>query len=181
MPRHFNIADLFELVADRVPDRTALICGQQRSTYLQLEQRANRLAHFLAGQGVQAGQHVGLYLYNCNEYLEGMLACFKLRAVPININYRYVEEELAYILSNADLVACIHHREFSPHIAAVRGTAPALKTFIHVDDSSGGATDAIGSIAYEQALAGQSAERDFPERADDDLFILYTGGTTGRA
>tara|TARA_R100000005_G_scaffold59856_1_gene30565 strand:+ start:17280 stop:18908 length:1629 start_codon:yes stop_codon:yes gene_type:complete len=179
MPRHFNIADLFELVADRVPDRTALTCGQQRSTYLQLEQRANRLAHFLARQGVQAGQHVGLYLYNCNEYLEGMLACFKLRAVPININYRYVEEELAYILSNADLVACIHHREFSPHIAAVRGTAPALKTFIYVDDSSGADTDTIGSTAYEQALAGQSAERDFPERADDDLFILYTGGTTG--
>ncbi len=179
MPRHFNIADLFELVADRVPERTALVCGQQRSTYEQLEQRANRLAHFLAARGVQAGQHVGLYLYNCNEYLEGMLACFKLRAVPININYRYVEEELAYILSNADLVACIHHREFAPHLAAVHSTAPALTTFVYVEDDSGVSPESIGSIAYEQALAGESAARDFAERADDDLFILYTGGTTG--
>jgi acyl-CoA synthetase (AMP-forming)/AMP-acid ligase II len=69
-------------------------CGEQRATYAELEQRANKLAHYLAAQGVKAGDHVGLYLYNCNEYLEGMLACFKIRAVPINVNYRYVEEEL---------------------------------------------------------------------------------------
>ncbi|MDP4788704.1 MAG: acyl-CoA synthetase [Haliea sp.] len=179
MARHFNIADLYELVADRVSDRVALVCGAQRSTYGELEQRANRLAHFLAAQGVGAGQHVGLYLYNCNEYLEGMLACFKLRAVPININYRYVEEELAYILDNADLVACIHHREFAPHIAAVRSAAPALKTLVYVDDSSGENVAAVQGVSYDVALEGQSSERDFAERADDDLFVLYTGGTTG--
>lgn len=179
MTRHFNIADLFELVADRVPERTALVCGEQRDSYAELDARANRLAHYLASRGIGAGDHVGLYLYNCNEYLEGMLACFKIRAVPININYRYVEEELVYIFDNADLVAAIHHREFSPHIEAVREQIPRLHTLIHVDDDSGADPAAIDSIEYEAALAEKSGARDFGERSDDDLFILYTGGTTG--
>ena len=88
MAKHYNIADLYEMVADRVPTRSALVCGDQRATFADLDQRANKLAHFLASQGVAAGDHVGLYLYNCNEYIEGMLACFKIRAVPINVNYR---------------------------------------------------------------------------------------------
>ena len=94
MKRHFNLADLFEMVIDAVPEREASICGDKRITYAQLEERANRLAHYLSEQGVKAGDHVGLYMYNCNEYLEGMFACFKIRAVPINVNYRYVDEEL---------------------------------------------------------------------------------------
>lgn len=179
MAKHFNLADMFEMVADKVPGRDALVCGNQRATFGELEQRANRLAHFLQQQGVGAGDHVGLYLYNCNEYLEGMLACFKIRAVPINVNYRYVEEELLYIFDNANMVACIHHQEFTPHIAEVRGSAPDLKLFIHVGDDSGCDPAVIGSVDYEAALAGQDAARDFGERADDDLFILYTGGTTG--
>ncbi len=179
MAVHFNLADLFELVADKVPSRTALVCGEQRATFAQLEQRANRLAHYLASRGVGAGDHVGLYLYNCNEYLEGMLACFKIRAVPINVNYRYVDEELLYIFDNADMVACIHHQEFAPHIAAVRDAVPRLKTLVCVSDDSGQDAGTIGSVEYESAMAGQGGDRDFGERADDDLFILYTGGTTG--
>ncbi|WP_116364466.1 acyl-CoA synthetase [Parahaliea mediterranea] len=179
MTRHFNIADLFEMVADKVPTRDALVCGEQRATYAQLEQRANQLAHYLASQGVGAGDHVGLYLFNCNEYLEGMLACFKLRAVPINVNYRYVRDELLYIFDNANMVACIHHREFAPHIAEVRDAAADLKTLVYVDDDSGADAGAVGSAEYEAVLGGQSVERDFDERADDDLFVLYTGGTTG--
>ncbi|RLQ23140.1 acyl-CoA synthetase [Seongchinamella sediminis] len=179
MKKHFNIADMYEMVADKVPSRDALVCGDQRASYLQLEQRANRLAHYLAAKGVGPGDHVGLYLYNCNEYLEGMLACFKIRAVPINVNYRYVDEELLYIFDNADMVACIHNREFSPHIAHVRDQVPGLQTLVYVDDDSGADPAAVDSVEYEQAMAGQSAARDFPERADDDLFILYTGGTTG--
>ncbi len=112
MAKHFNIADMYEMVADKVPGRDALVCGERRATYAALEQRANQLAHYLADCGVGAGDHVGLYLYNCNEYLEAMLACFKLRAVPINVNYRYVEDELLYIFTNADMVACIHNQEF---------------------------------------------------------------------
>ncbi|MCB1704086.1 MAG: acyl-CoA synthetase [Halioglobus sp.] len=176
---HFNIADMFELVADSVPDRLALVCGEQRSTFLQLEQRANKLAHFLADRGIQAGDHVGLYLYNCNEYLEGMLACFKLRAVPINVNYRYVEEELSYIFKNSDMRACIHHREFAPHIASIQSDVPELHTYLFVEDSSGCDPQAIAAVEYEASLQAQSDARDFAERSDDDLFILYTGGTTG--
>ncbi len=88
MAKHYNIADLYEMVADRVPTRSALVCGDQRATFAELDQRANKLAHYLLSQGVGAGDHVGLYLYNCNEYLEGMLACFKIRAVPINVTPR---------------------------------------------------------------------------------------------
>tara|TARA_R110002110_G_scaffold3754_1_gene19505 strand:- start:27834 stop:29462 length:1629 start_codon:yes stop_codon:yes gene_type:complete len=180
MTQHFNIADMYEMVADKVPQRDALVCGSQRATYGQLEAQSNQLAHYLSQQGVGPGDHVGLYLYNCNEYLAGMLACFKIRAVPININYRYVEEELQYMFDNADLVACIHHQEFAPHIAAVRAATPALKTFVHVPDESGCDAQAIGSVAFENAIAGQDSTRDFGERSDDDLFILYTGGTTGQ-
>ena len=179
MNKHFNIADLFEMVADKVPTRAALVCGEQRATFAELDQRANRLAHYLASCGVQAGDHVGLYMYNCNEYLEGMLACFKIRAVPINVNYRYVQEELLYIFDNADMVACIHHQEFSPHIAEVKDSAPDLKTYVYVTDDSGADAAAIGSVEYEECMRGQPDSRDFGERADDDLFLLYTGGTTG--
>ena len=88
----------------------------------------------LAAQGVGAGDHVALYLYNSTEYLEGMLAAFKLRAVPINVNYRYVEDELRYLLDDADAVAVVFHREFAPKLAAIRPSLPKLRTFISVDD-----------------------------------------------
>lgn len=178
-PRHFNIADLFEIVADTVPEREALVCGDARLSYAELDRRANRLAHYLQSRGIGAGDKVGLYLHNCNEYLEGMLGCFKVRAVPVNVNFRYVDEELVYIFDNSDMAGCIHHREFVPHIAAVREAAPRLHTLIGVDDGSAFDLQSIGSVGYESALAQGPAGRDFPERSDDDLFLLYTGGTTG--
>lgn len=177
--RHFNIADLFEIVADTVPEREALVCGDARLDYAQLDRRSTQLAHFLAARGIGAGDNVGLYLYNCNEYLEGMLACFKIRAVPVNINFRYAGDELQYIFDNAELTGCIHHREFVPHIAAVRVAVPRLQTLLCVEDGSGCDLRQIGAIDYEQGLAQGSEQRDFAERSDDDLFILYTGGTTG--
>jgi acyl-CoA synthetase (AMP-forming)/AMP-acid ligase II len=176
---HFNLADLFEAVADAVPERTALVCGAHRLTYVQLEQRANRLANYLASTGLGAGDHVGLYLYNCNAYIEVMLACFKLRAVPVNINYRYVSEELLYIIQNADLKACIHHREFIPTLEAVRNETSDLQTLLSVEDGSAAVLSSIGAKDYESSIAHASILRDFPERTDDDLFLLYTGGTTG--
>jgi acyl-CoA synthetase (AMP-forming)/AMP-acid ligase II len=183
MKKHFNIADMYEMVADKVPTRTALVCGDQRATYAELDKRANQLAHFLTQRGVGAGDHVGLYLYNCNEYLEGMLACFKLRAVPVNVNYRYVEDELSYVFENSEMVACIHDRAFIPHIAAIlpagSALASAMHTFVSVNDDSGCDGSLIDAVDYEAALADQSVERDFVERSDDDLFLLYTGGTTG--
>jgi acyl-CoA synthetase (AMP-forming)/AMP-acid ligase II len=176
----FNLADLLERVADTVPDHLALVCAQRRLTFAELDARANRLAHVLAARGVGAGDHVALYLYNSTEYLEGMLAAFKLRAVPINVNYRYVEDELAYLLDDADAVAVIFHCEFAPKLGAIRARLPKLQTFIAVaDDSAANRAGPVPADDYESALAAASPDRDFAERSPDDLYLLYTGGTTG--
>jgi 3-oxocholest-4-en-26-oate---CoA ligase len=175
----FQMADIFESVADAIPDREAIVCGRRRVTYAQLDERTTRLAHALSKAGIKQGDHVGLYLYNGIEYMEGMLAAFKIRAVPININFRYVQEELYYLFDNADLVGIIHHREFGPRIAAVAERLPKLKTFFFVEDGSGADCSAIGSLSYEQELTKASRERDFAPRSADDLYIVYTGGTTG--
>jgi acyl-CoA synthetase (AMP-forming)/AMP-acid ligase II len=175
----FNIADLLERVADTVPDHLALVCAQRRLTHAELDARANRLAHVLAARGVGPGDHVALYLYNSTEYLEGMLAAFKLRAVPINVNYRYVEDELRYLLDDADAVAVVFHREFEPKLAAICASLPALRTFIAVADGSPPAPSELEADDYDRALAAASPERDFAPRSPDDLYLLYTGGTTG--
>lgn len=175
----FNLADMFESVADALPDREAIVCGDRRLTYAQLDERATRLANSLLARGIGEGDHIGLYLYNGTEYLEGTLAAFKIRAIPININYRYVEDELRYLFDNADLVGLIHHREFGPRIGAVAAELPAMRTFLAVDDGSDADCSAIGSADYEEALAEASPERDFAARSADDVYMLYTGGTTG--
>jgi acyl-CoA synthetase (AMP-forming)/AMP-acid ligase II len=175
----WNIADLFEATVDAVPEREALVAGGARRRYAELERRANRLAHHLAREGVSAGEHVGIQAYNCAEFVEAMLACYKLRAVPININYRYVEAELAYLFDNADLVALVHQRQFAPRIEAIRGGLPKLRHLVAIEDGSGESVAALGSVAYEEALAAASDARDFGARSPDDRYVLYTGGTTG--
>jgi acyl-CoA synthetase (AMP-forming)/AMP-acid ligase II len=175
----FNLADLFECVVDAVPDRTALVCGDRRLSYRDLDDRANRLAHHLREAGVQPGEHVGMYLQNSTEYVEGLIACVKIRAVPVNVNYRYVEGELRYLFTDADLVALLHQRSFAPRIAAVRDEVPKLRHLVAVDDESGADVTALGSVLYDEAIGGSSPARDFDERSPDDLFIIYTGGTTG--
>lgn len=179
MSKTFNIADLFEMVVDNIPDREALVCGDYRATFKQFDERSNQLAHYLTSRGIKAGDHVGLYMYNSGEYLEAMMACFKIRAVPINVNYRYVGDELAYIFTNSDMVACVHGREFVPAIETIKGQIEKVKLFISLEDGSGEDLARIGSVDYNEAQQSQSAERNFPARSDDDLFILYTGGTTG--
>jgi acyl-CoA synthetase (AMP-forming)/AMP-acid ligase II len=173
----FNVADLLERVADTVPDHPAVVYASRRLTFADLDERANRLAHALAARGIGAGDHVALYLYNSAEYLEGMIAAFKLRAVPINVNYRYVEDELVYLLADADAGAVVFHREFAPKLAAIRTRLPKLDVYLEVDDGS--ATPLPGADDYEAALADASAERHFAPRSADDLYLLYTGGTTG--
>jgi acyl-CoA synthetase (AMP-forming)/AMP-acid ligase II len=175
----FNVADLVEAAADAVPEREALVAGNVHHTFAALDQRANRAAHHLAENGVRAGDHVGVYAYNCAEYVEAMLACYKLRAVPINVNYRYVEQELQYLFDNADLVAVVHQRQFTPRIAAVRDRLPKLRHFVAIDDQSDEDLVGLGSVPYEQALADARPDRDFEPRSADDLYVLYTGGTTG--
>ena len=174
----FNLADLWERVADAVPDHEAMVCGDRRLSYAAADERATRLAHHLAGLGIGVGDHVALYLYNGTEYLEAMLAAFKLRAVPINVNYRYGQEELRYLLDDADVKAVVFHREFAPTLEGVRATLPALTGFVMVDDESGAAPPS-GATEYEAALTAASSLRDFGPRSPDDLYILYTGGTTG--
>ncbi len=170
----FNLADLFESLADAIPDRECLVCGDTRLTYSSLDERANRLAHHLADAGVEPGQHVGVQLYNGPEYVTAMVACFKIRAVPVNVNYRYVEEELAYLFNDADLVALIHEAEFADRVAAVAPRVPTLKHFISVGEPT-----PDFAVDFDAALAAASPERGFGERSGKDLYIIYTGGTTG--
>ncbi|PXY28120.1 acyl-CoA synthetase [Prauserella muralis] len=174
-----NIADLLEHAVDAVPDRTAVICGGRSVTYAQLDERANALAHHLAAQGVGTGDHIGVYSRNSIEMIETMFAAYKLRAIAINVNYRYVHGELTYLFDNADLVALVHERQYSDRVAAVLPEAPKLKHVLVVEDGSDADYSAYGGIDYEQAVAQSSRDRDFAERSPDDLYILYTGGTTG--
>ncbi len=176
----FNLADLFEAVADAVPDRPALIAGDRRLTYGELDARANRVAHYLRDVGVLPGQHVGIYAFNRAEWVESMLGCFKARAVPINVNYRYVVEELRYLFDNADLVALIYEAEFGPHVASVQPGTPKLRHLVQLDDGTGITTEDLDAVEYEHALSVADPTRaGLLPRSPDDLYVLYTGGTTG--
>lgn len=174
----YNIADLVEHTVDLVPDRVALADDTRSVTYAQLEDRTNRLAHYLQEQGVGPGDKVGIYSRNTIEAVEAMVAVFKARAVMININFRYVENELQYIFDNSDMVALIHERRYSDKVAAVRASTPKLRTVLVVDDGTDAPT-AADSAEYEAVLAASRGERDFGDRSPDDIFMLYTGGTTG--
>jgi acyl-CoA synthetase (AMP-forming)/AMP-acid ligase II len=175
----FNLADLFENAADHFGDREYIVCGDQRRTYAQMEERANRLAHHLAAHGVGPGDHVGIYAYNSAEWVETAWAVFKLRATWVNINYRYVEDELAYLFDNADLKALVYQREFAPRVRGVLDRLPLLTHSVVIEDGSGADLAGLDSVDYEAAMASGSPERDFGERSPDDRYILYTGGTTG--
>jgi len=172
----FNIADLFEHAVDLYPDRTALVCGEEERTFAELEARSNQLAHHLRANGVTAGSHVGLYTRNRIEGIEFMLAAYKLRAVTINVNYRYTEKELRYLFDNSDMVALVTERQFAGKVTNVRPDTPQLQHVLVVDD---GSTDDYEGTDYESAIVAETAQRDFAERSNDDLYILYTGGTTG--
>ncbi|HEX5096887.1 MAG TPA: AMP-binding protein, partial [Acidimicrobiia bacterium] len=179
-PRHYNFADLFEMAADKVPDRLAVVDTRRRVTYAELEDRANRLAHALQEMGVEPGQHVGILATNCIEWVEAMFAIYKIRASVVNVNFRYVEEELRYLFDNSDMVALVYQREYAPLIAAARDAQPKLERFIRIEWDGDDTDDStLDPVEYEAALAAQSGTRDFAERSDDDVYLLYTGGTTG--
>ena len=175
----FNLADLFEHAVDHFGEREYVVCDGKRRTYAELEDRANRLAHHLTAQGVGPGDHVGIYAYNSVEWVETLWAIFKLRAVWVNINYRYVEDELRYLFENADLVALVFQREFAPRVAGVRDPLPLLRHAVMIDDGSGADVSGVDAVDFEEAMAGRAPDRDFGPRSPDDRYILYTGGTTG--
>ncbi len=175
----FNLADLFEQAADHFGERECLIANGVRRSYAQMEARANRLAHHLSAHGIGPGDHVGIYAQNRVEWVETLWAVFKLRAVWININYRYVEDELRYLVGNADLKALVAERQYAPRVAAVRDAMPQLEHLIWIEDGSAAELGGLAAIDFEAAMAGGSPERDFGPRSGDDRYILYTGGTTG--
>jgi len=175
----FNLADLFEAAVDAFGDREYVVAEGQRRTYAELEARANALAHHLAAQGVGPKDHVGIYAYNSAEWVETAWAVFKLRAVWVNINYRYVADELSYLFTNADLKALVMQREFAERAAGVLAALPTLRHVIVIEDGTEAPDPHPASVRYEDAVASGSTARDFPVRSGDDLYILYTGGTTG--
>jgi acyl-CoA synthetase (AMP-forming)/AMP-acid ligase II len=175
----FNVADLVEAACDQVPDREILICGDTRVVFKDLDARANRLANHLSSIGIKPGDHLGIYAQNCVEWVEGMLAAYKIRAVPVNVNYRYVEDELHYIFDNADMVALILHREYADRAANLKDRLPNLKNYIAFGEGNDEACAKLGAMDYEEAMAGSSPERNFGPRSGDDSYVLYTGGTTG--
>jgi len=174
-----NFADLFEHAADAFGDRLAVACGDRQVTYAELDERTSRLAHHLAGLGVGPGDHVGLYARNSIEALETLIAACKLRASAVNINYRYVENELHYMLADSDLAALVYDRRLGPLVAAQVQAAPGLRGLVEIDDGTGPDPRTPHAAPYDAALAAASPARDFPERGNDDVYIIYTGGTTG--
>src|SRR6516225_8646645 len=174
-----NIADLAEHAIDAVPDRVALICGDEQLTYAQLEEKANRLAHYLMDQGVKKDDKVGLYCRNRIEIVIAMLGIVKVGAILVNVNYRYVEGELRYLFDNSDMVALVHERRYSDRVANVLPDTPNVKTVLVIEDGSDKDYQRYGGVEFYSAIAQGSPERDFGERSADDIYLLYTGGTTG--
>jgi 3-oxocholest-4-en-26-oate---CoA ligase len=182
----WNYADVWEAVADALPGSSALTHGAETRTWAEFDRRADNLARWLLGAHVAHQDKVGLYLYNCPQYLETTFACFKLGLVPINTNYRYAEDELVYLWENADAVAVVFHGVFAERIEALRSRVPGVRSWLWVDD--GTATCPPWAVPYEEAAEttgltagdGRGERVRAPwNRGPDDLFMLYTGGTTG--
>jgi len=190
-PDGFNLSTVFDTVARAVPDQEVLVWRGRRLTYADMNARVDGLAHALVAHGLgchtgrdrlaghESGQdHLGLYLRNGNEYLEAMVAGYRARVAPFNVNYRYVTEELLHLLTDARTRALVYHAEFAPQVAAVRDGLPELGLLVQVADKSG--HDLLpGAVDYEALLATPAPAGGMPEPSGDDLFVLYTGGTTG--
>jgi fatty-acyl-CoA synthase len=187
----FNLAQLHEAIAETIPDRECIVFRDRRLRWDEVTEHTRRLANSLLEAGLRVGAeraklenwesgqpHVALYMHNCPEYLEGMLGAFKARCVPFNVNYRYVEEELVYLLNDAHAQAIVYQSQFAPILEKIRPQLPELRVLIQVEDGSGEKL-LPGAVEYEAALAAASSDRPDVEWSPDDLYMLYTGGTTG--
>lgn len=175
----WNYADVLEVVAETVPDAPALTHGERTHTWAALEARANNLSRWLLEHGALRQDKIALYLTNCSEYLEASYAAFKISLVPINTNYRYADDELAYLWENADAVAVVFHATFAERIEAIRDRLPKVRSWLWVDDGSAPCPE--WATPYEAAATGGDGSRTVAPwpRSPDDLYMLYTGGTTG--
>jgi acyl-CoA synthetase (AMP-forming)/AMP-acid ligase II len=186
-----NLARINQALADAYPDREAIVTPARRVSYGALAEGARRLASVLHAHGLgcrreravlanhESGQdHVGLYMLNAPEYIESMLGCFRARVAPFNVNYRYVDDELVYLLTDADCAGLVYHARYAPTLARIRERLPKLRVLLQVDDGSGEPL-LPGALDYAQALAAASPAGPPVEPSPDDLYILYTGGTTG--
>ncbi|MDH6283059.1 acyl-CoA synthetase [Prescottella agglutinans] len=178
----YTFADLFEHSVDAMPDRLAMIVSGEEVTYRELDDRANRLAHHLESAGFGVGAHIGVHMHNSIETMVAIIAAFKIRAIPLTVNFRYTSDELRYLYDNADLEVLVFHQGFADRVAEVLPEVPRIRHLISVpDELATGVEGAVpGAVAYEDALAGSSPQRGFGERSPDDHYIFYTGGTTGR-
>ena len=187
----FNLAAVFSSVAAAIPDATMLTWRNRQLTYGAVDVRVDGFSHYLVSLGLgchtergalaghESGQdHVALYLRNGNEYLEAMIGSFRARLAPFNCSYRYVESELHYLLSDARAAVVVYNAEFAPRIAAVRHRLPHLRVLIQVADDSGHEL-LPGAVDYETILTTPQPSTAMPAPSGDDLYILYTGGTTG--
>ena len=187
----FDLSTVFRTVAEAIPDNEVMIWRDLRLTYAQMDARIDGIAHYLVSRGLgchierdrlaghQSGQdHVGLYMRNGNEYLEAMVAGYRARVAPFNVNFRYVEEELLYLLTDSGARALIYSSEFAPAVQAIRDRLPDLQVLIQVADDSGNAL-LPGAVDYESITATPEPADGMPTPDGDDLYILYTGGTTG--
>ena len=166
-----NLANIFEIVVDSVPEREALVAGSRRLTLAALDERANRLADVLARAGIGPGDHVAAYLYNGTEFVETMLAAFKLQAAVVNVNYRYVAAELDYVLRDSDSKAIVYDTRFARTLAEVDAALAELGARLAVGDG-----DAVpGSEGYEEALATGCPNRPAIQRTGEARYLLYTG------
>ncbi len=187
----YSVAEIHEAIAATRPDAECLVYRDRRLTWADVTERTRRLANFLLAAGLgmhteraqlaghESGQdHLAIYLHNGNEYLESMVGAFKARVAPFNVNYRYVAEELRYLLTDSRATAIVVHSQFAPTLAEVLPELPQLRVIVQVPDDSG--HDLLpGAIWYEEALASASPDKPAVEWSADDLYILYTGGTTG--
>ncbi|WP_037604416.1 acyl-CoA synthetase [Streptacidiphilus rugosus] len=179
----FNLADLFEQAVDHFPAREAISCASadgaavHRRSFAELDERANRLAHHLQETGLGPGDRIAVYALNCAEWVESLLAICKIRAVCVNVNYRYVTDELSYLLGMAEPTALIYQEHWADRVAEILPGLPGLRHLIVIDDGS--PASGLQAVPYEKALASGGPQRDFAPRSPDDHYLLFTGGTTG--
>jgi 3-oxocholest-4-en-26-oate---CoA ligase len=186
-----NLGLAYQAIAARNPDRECIVTPTRRLTYAQVAERARRLANVLHANGLgahreraalqnhESGQdHLGIYMLNAPEFIESMLGSYLARVAPFNVNYRYVDDELLYLLTDSDATAVIYQARYAPNLARIRERLPKLRVLIQVADESGNAL-LPGAFDYEQALAAAPDSMPPVQPSPDDLYILYTGGTTG--